>query len=83
MGGLGGVKKEEAEKMSLICCILGHKFGVVPFPPQQPDSLIVLCLRCSKHFIIYKLDGDYYLEDLEDEVEEPEPLPPNSHIEVV
>ncbi len=69
--------------MSLVCRILGHKFAAVAFPPQQPDSLIVLCLRCGKHFIIHKLDGDYCLEDPEDEVEGPEPLPPNSHIEVV
>ena len=69
--------------MSLICRILGHRFAALVFPPQQPDSLILVCMRCGFVRIIHKLDGDYYLEDSEDEIEEPELLPPNSHIEVV
>ncbi len=51
----------------MICRILGHKFAAVAFPPQQPGSLIVLCLRCGKRVIIRRLDDDDYLEDLEDE----------------
>ncbi len=58
--------------MSLVCRILGHKLAVISFPPQRPDSLILICLRCGEHVIIRRLDDDYYLEDLEDdEAEEP------------
>ncbi|WP_290595880.1 MULTISPECIES: hypothetical protein [unclassified Archaeoglobus] len=61
--------------MSLICRILGHRFAALAFPPQQPDSLILICMRCGFVRIIHWLDGDYFLEDPEDEVEGPAPQP--------